>query len=160
MNTNAQQFRQPYLRIAARFFGRLRPTFGLRMLHRFRSIKEPYRMLLIGGITIAVFIAGKAWPLAESLLWTVFLGAMTACLYFDLREPVNYTSLQFDSYGFRHDGLGGVTEAKWIDVTDVFYVRSFEPFANQIETEWQFQLRTGEFVHVLVEWPHRRPFAR
>jgi len=129
-------------------------------LHRFRKIKEPYRMLLIGGLTVAVLIAGKTWPHAESLLWIAFLCVISLCLFFDLRDPVNYTSLEFDSRGFRHEGLGGVSAAKWDEVSDVFYVRLFDPFANQIETEWQFQLHSGVFLTVLVEWPHRKHFSR
>lgn len=117
-------------------------------------------MLLIGVFTVTVLIAGKTWPRIESPLWAVFLCAISLCLFFDLRDPVNYTSLDFDAQGFRHQGLGGITAAKWEDVSDVFYVRLFDPFANQIETEWQFQLNSGEVLAVLVEWPHRKQFSR
>ena len=129
------------------------------MLEQFRKIKEPYRMLLIGGLTPAVLCIGERWPAVETGLGSAFLAFLAVTLYRDLREPVNYTSLDFDSRGFRHVGIGGVTEAAWLDICDAFYLRTFDPFANQIETEWQFVLKSGKSIEVLVEWPHRRSFA-
>lgn len=34
------------------------------MLQRFRHIREPYRMFLIGGITLVVLVSGRIWPSA------------------------------------------------------------------------------------------------
>lgn len=116
-------------------------------------------MLVISCLTLVVLVVGKKWPSVEFLVWTAFLCFMAAALYFDLREPVNYKSLDFDSQGFRFEGVGGTFNVAWSEITDVFYVRYFEHFANQIETEWEFQLRSGSTVRVLVEWPHRNPFA-
>ena len=129
------------------------------MLDRFRKIREPYRMFAIGGMTLIVLVVGKTWQVIESGLWAAFLAFLAVALYFDLREPVNYTSLNFDSNGFCHVGPGGVSKAAWSDVCDVFYVRWFEPFANQIDTEWEFFLKTGAIVTILVEWPDTRSFA-
>ena len=130
------------------------------MLDRFRKIKEPYRMFLIGGITLAVLIVGNAWPAVRTGLWLAFLAFLALSLYFDLRETVNYMSLNSDANGFCHVGIGGASEATWADVCDVYYIRSFESFANQIETEWQFILKSGAAVTVLVEWPDKRSFTR
>ena len=130
------------------------------MLHRFRRIKEPYRMLLIGCLTVMVLVVGSCWPSIETALWVTFLGTMALTLYLDLREPVNYKSLEFDTRGFRFAGIGDAHDVKWCEITDVFYQRNFEPFGNQIETEWEFHLGSGATVMVLVEWPHRTQFAR
>jgi hypothetical protein len=117
-------------------------------------------MFLISGITLAVCILGKVFPAVEFALWTVFLGFLAANLYFDLREPVNYTSLDFDSWGFRYEATGFVCKVAWCEIRDVIYARQFDPFANAILTEWHFYLKSGESVWVLVEWPHRKQFAR
>lgn len=129
------------------------------MLDGFRKIEEPYRMFLIGGMTLAVLVIGNAWPAIAPGLWTAFLAFLAMALYFDLREPVNYESLEFDLNGFCHVGMGDVSKAAWADVCDVFYVRSFNPFANQIDTEWEFILHSGAVLTVLVEWPDKRSFA-
>lgn len=117
-------------------------------------------MFLIGGLTLAVVVAGNAWPAIETTLWMTFVVFLGLILYFDLREPVNYSSLKFDANGFCHIGSGGVLEVAWADVCDVFYTRSFNPFANHIEIGWQFVLKSGAFITVLVECPHKQTFAK
>jgi hypothetical protein len=129
------------------------------VLDRSRKVLEPLRILLVGIGGMSALFIGEIWPAAEIGIWTVFAVFLTGVLYRDLREPVNYKSLDFDCTGFRHVDLGGVTEAAWSDIGDAFYVRSFDPFAHQILTEWQFVLKSGKTILVLVEWPHRRRFA-
>ncbi|GGY34960.1 hypothetical protein [Pseudoduganella albidiflava] len=116
-------------------------------------------MFLIGGLTLAVFVAGKIFPAVESTLWMAFLAFVTLLLYLDLREPVNYMSLDFDSNGFCYLGIGGRAKVEWSDICEVFYVRSFDDFASQIETQWQFVLKSGVVVMVMVEWSHKQSFA-
>ena len=85
---------------------------------------------------------------------------MLPLLWSELRKPVNYESLEFDAVGFVFRGhSGAAVTAKWSEVREVFYCRTFDGFANQIETEWEFRLSDGTQVTVLVEWPQSSKFG-
>ena len=81
-------------------------------------------------------------------------------LYVGFRRPVNYRALTMDQHGFRHvSTLGGVVEARWLDIVDVYFVRHLDPFTNDYETEWEIHLASGLKLQILVEWAHRRKFT-
>jgi len=73
---------------------------------------------------------------------------------------VNYESLEFDSVGFEYATRTSVEKLRWNEITDVFYRRLFNDFANQIDKEWEFHSNAGDPVIVLVEWPQKKNFAR
>lgn len=82
-------------------------------------------------------------------------------LWSELRKPVNYASLKFNAAGFAFQKSTSLeVAAKWSEVKEVFYCRSLDDFANQIETEWQFLLCDGRLITILVEWPQRSTFAK
>lgn len=101
------------------------------------------------------------YPAHATTIWIVGMGSLLPLLWHELRKPVNYVSLEFDSVGFVFQSHPGTkTSARWAEVKDVLYCRVFNDFANQTETEWHFLLADGKWLEVLVEWPHRARFAK
>lgn len=105
--------------------------------------------------------ASFAYPHLASAIWICGVLLLLPFLVIDLRRPVNYKSLDFDENGFRYSSNSELVEnVKWSDVSAVYYRRLFNPFANQIDTEFEFRRAGVEPVVVLIEWPQRKPFAR
>ena len=103
-----------------------------------------------------------AWmfPAYSTPIWIAGVASLTPLLWSELRKPVNYVSLTFDAAGFAFRGSpNSEVIVRWSEVREVFYCRTFNDFANCIETEWQFMLNDGRLVTVLVEWPQRSKFA-
>lgn len=100
------------------------------------------------------------FPSYSKPIWISGLVVLFSLLWRDLRKPVNYESLEFDSLGFAFRQLSITTTVKWIDVREVFYCRGWESFNGNMETTWRFHLSNGSQVVVHVEWPQRSKFAK
>jgi hypothetical protein len=113
------------------------------------------------GVSGACLAGSFAFPAYAKPIWVFGVMLLLPVLWVELRKPVNYASLKFDSHGFVFRESAGLpaAEVAWSQVKDVFYVRIFNDFANQIETEWQFVLEGERNIKVLVEWPDRAKFA-
>jgi len=108
----------------------------------------------------ACLAGGLMFPAYSTPIWIAGVASLAPLLWNELRKPVNYVSLTFDAVGFAFQGSpGSEVTARWSEVKEVFYCRTFNDFANCIETEWQFMLNDGSVVTVLVEWPQRSKFA-
>ena len=119
------------------------------------------RDLLPWGVSGACLVGSLMFPPAATPIWIAGCLLLAPFLVAELRKPVNYQSLDLDAQGFRFkSGAGCLSDVQWSEVVDVFYQRSFDPFANQIDTEWEFHTKSGGTVMVLVEWPQSKPFAR
>jgi hypothetical protein len=113
------------------------------------------------GVAGLCLVGALAFPAAAPVIWIAGVAVLLPFLWMELRKPVNYLSLEFDTQGFRFvDGSNRASGLRWNEVREVYYRRLFCPFANQIETEWEFHGSDGQVVVVLVEWPHRKPFAQ
>lgn len=122
-----------------------------------RKEQLDYLPWVVGG---TCFIGSLCLPAHAKTIWIVGVGSLLPLMWKELRKPVNYLSLEFDSVGFVFQLRRNIrTTVEWAEVSEVFYCRSFNDFANQIDTEWHFVLRDGRHVEVLVEWPHRARFA-
>ena len=134
------------------------------LLTRFRHIREPYRMLLIGLCTIIVFIAGKTWPSLAYAVWGLFLAAVAVLLYEDLKEPVNYDSLHISAGVIEYTVAGQNKTIRLDEVSRLEFVREEALFPDldgpYIESKWFVCLRDDTFVEVMDEWPHRRQLLR
>jgi hypothetical protein len=92
-------------------------------------------------------------------IWITGVAVLLPLVWSEIRKPVNYESLEFDAVGFIFRGRAkAVVAAKWSEVREVFYCRTFNDFANQTDTEWQFRLSSDKQVTVLVEWPQSSKF--
>lgn len=110
-----------------------------------------------GACLIGSFLA----PEFANLIWIAGVLVLVPFLIYEFRQPVNYKSLKFSSEGFQFSSNSNIiNDVCWSEVIEVYHCRSFNPFANQIDTEWDFKLRNGTTVTVLVEWPQCSPFAR
>jgi hypothetical protein len=112
------------------------------------------------GVSAICFVSSLLQPAYAKAIWIVGVISLLPLLWSELRKPVNYKSLQFDSAGFVFQGnASSPVVGKWSEVQDVFYCRTYSDFASQIETEWEFRMHNGTLVRVLVEWPHASKFA-
>lgn len=127
----------------------------------FEMNRDLAQMIGIGFATLVTMVLGKLFPLLSGTIWAVFLTGIATLLYRELRKPVNYHSIDFSEQGFVFSRYAGMPEsARWDEITDVYFIRSLEPFINDMETEWLIYLSDGKVIAVLVEFPHRRKFAR
>jgi hypothetical protein len=88
-----------------------------------------YLPWVVSGIC---FVASLCFPAHTKTIWILDVATLLPFLWQDLKRPVNYFSL--DSLGFvfqLHPGMK--TAARWADVKEVFYCRSFNSFASQID---------------------------
>lgn len=118
------------------------------------------RDLLPWGVSAACFGLSVAFPSHAAAIWLVGITSLLFLLVVELRKPVNYHALVFDTRGYCFRlHADRVEHVKWSEIADVFYLRLFNDFANQIDTEWEFHLHDGSRATVLVEWPDRSRFA-
>ncbi len=113
------------------------------------------------GISGVCMAASLVYPAHLTAIWVTGVLCLMPLLWWTLRQQVNYHSLEFDSQGFTFRRSANKGEPiRWSDVAAVSYVRVFNDFSNQIETEWRFRLYDGKVAKVEVEWPHRSRFRR
>jgi len=135
------------------------------MLRRFRHIREPYRMVVIGCATGVVFTAGKVWPGIEVILWVLFLASMAALLYADLREPVNYDTIRVEAGAIEYVCGRRTTIIRLEDVQMLEFVREEALFPDlygpYIESKWLIRSAGSDAaIEVMDEWPHRGLLVR
>jgi hypothetical protein len=113
------------------------------------------------GVSGACLVGSFVFPSYAKSIWVFGVMLLLPVLWIELRKPVNYASLKFNSRGFvfQESAALPAAEASWSEVKEVFYIRVFNDFANQIDTEWQFVLKGERNVKVLVEWPDRSKFT-
>jgi hypothetical protein len=110
---------------------------------------------------LAALIAAKTFPEYEPAVWSAGGAALLGLLYVELKKPVNYRSLEIDGNGFHYDGATGeINHVQWGDVCDVYFLRLYNFFANQMDTEWEIHTtKAVRPVRVTIEWPHRKKLA-
>lgn len=123
--------------------------------------RDILQMLAVGVATLVTLVLREKFPSLSGLIWSMFLGGIGALLFVELRKPVNYHAIDFSDEGFVFFRFAGMPErARWDEIVDVYFSRSLEPFINEMETEWIVHLQDGRSLTILVEFPHRRRFAR
>lgn len=66
------------------------------------------------AVSAVCLVASLAAPKYLGAIWTAGVGVLLPFLFFDLRKPVNYESLSFDTVGFRYSAYkGSVEEVRW-----------------------------------------------
>src|SRR4029078_608408 len=137
-----------------------------RMLSRFRKIREPYRMFLIGFATLGVTLAGLAWPNYAYPMWGVFLLWMGVTLYEDRAEPVNYDSIRILDEAIEYKASGQTYLIRYDEIGRLEYVREYDDYPNEIESKWIVHFAEGTGPHlykrqeILNEWPDSRKLLR
>jgi hypothetical protein len=134
------------------------------MFARLRHIREPYRMILIAVATVVVMVVGKTWPPLQYPMWGLFLAFMSVCLYADLKEPVNYSSLEV-SEGVVEYVVGPVKKVvRLAEVSRLEFVREeaiFEDlYGPYIESKWVVQSGSDTWTEIMDEWPHRKQLLK
>jgi hypothetical protein len=134
------------------------------MFARLRHIREPYRMILVGLATAVVTVVGKTWPMLAYPAWGLFLAFMAVCLYEDLKEPVNYSSLEV-SGGVIEYTVGPLKKVvRLAEVCRVEFVREEAMFEDlygpYIESKWVVQSGSDTPTEIMDEWPHRKQLLR
>lgn len=141
--------------------GQRRVVYSQRtMLERLRRMREPYRMVLIATFTVLVCVASREWPSFQWELWALFLGAMAVVVFFDVREPVNYTSIRVSAGSIAYVCAGRETTVKFDEILMLELVREEAMFPDldgpYIESKWAVQTENSPRIEIMDEWPHRK----
>jgi hypothetical protein len=130
------------------------------MLERFRKIREPYRAILIGLITLVVMVTSKMWPSYSYAIWGAFIAFMAVVLYEELAEPVNYFSIHISPGVIEYDAIGRKHHFRLDEISRVEFVREEADYDTGNETKWMIYTGDGHGTEVMDEWPDRRKLLR
>lgn len=134
------------------------------MFTRFRRLREPYRMLAIGLLTLLVLVIGRTWPAFAIPAWGAFGALMAALLWADIKEPVNYDALRLLPEGIEYVAAGRTTRIRFDEIAKVEYEREEAMFPDldgpYIESKWWVRWGSGDVTEVMDEWPHRESLLR
>lgn len=92
-----------------------------------KTMKKSFNRL--PWVVSSVCLAGSlAAPSFATAIWVAGVATLLPFLMIELKQPVNYEFLEFDSVGFRFSRTPlFVEEVKWEEVTDVYYLRLLCP---------------------------------
>ncbi|MEO7106553.1 MAG: hypothetical protein ABIZ09_09285 [Rhodoferax sp.] len=130
------------------------------MFDRFRRIREPYRIAFIAILTVLVCVACVQWPSLQWVWWVLFLGAMAVVVFFDVNEPVNYTSIRVSTGSIAYVCAGRETNITFDGIRRLELVKEEAMFPDldgpYIESKWLVQTENAPSIEIMDESPHRK----